>query len=107
MAYDLALGQTKDDWSREGRQGGRSEPGRDALAGAALLTMGVVMAAIKGKTSHFTEDTEDPDPKPPHTLRPRPAPSETAIRYIGPHDRETREIPTFEPMQDVVEKGLR
>ena len=104
MAYDLALGQTKDDWSREGRQGGRSEPGRDALAGAALLTMGVVMAAIKGKKSRFAEDTEVLSP--PHA-RPRPAPSETAIRYIGPHDRETREIPTFEPMQDVVEKGLR
>lgn len=152
MAYDLILGQTKDDWSREGRQGGRPSPGTDAVAGAVLLGFGVAMAVIKGpktaqelsrfesgdsdanpddsddlpdhdfssepRTNPYTEiDTrpyathrslprEDPSPH-RQVLSPRPGPSPTAQHYISHHDRTTQEIPSFEPMRDLIEKGLR
>lgn len=141
MAYDLILGQTTDDWSREGRQGGRPSPGADAVAGAVLLGFGVVMAVIKGpktsssddvldsrsegyesdhdfepRTNPYTELDTQPyaghlssprvDPEPSHEVF-RPGPSSTAQRYISRQDRPTQEIPSFEPMRDVVEKGLR
>jgi hypothetical protein len=112
MAYDIFLGQTKEDWSREGRNGGRPTPGRDAAAGAFLLGVGLALAIVKGPENKGTSDLEDGEGGPgdggPLLPPVRPlsgGPREFRDDY--PDERTTMEIPAFEPMSEVVRRRLR
>lgn len=116
MAYDIFLGQTKEDWSREGRNGGRPTPGRDAAAGALLLGVGIALALVKGpegKASDLGESDEqggddgsgDGGPSFP-PIRPLSG-DYRDFRDDYPDERTTMEIPAFEPMSEVVGRRLR
>jgi hypothetical protein len=109
MAYDIFLGQTKEDWSREGRNGGRPAPGRDAAAGALLLGVGIAIALVKVPESQDRDLGESdegggPDGLPP--IRPLSGGSR-GFRGDYPDERTTMEIPAFEPMSEVVRRRLR
>jgi hypothetical protein len=116
MAFDLILGQTKDDWSRDGQNGGRESPGRDAALGALMLGIGVAIAMVKAPDGK-SEDlglggfggNGDGAPSLPRNPfgggggRPRDDNDWEGFE----NERTTMEIPAFEPMAEVVGRRLR
>lgn len=111
MAYDIFLGQTKEDWSREGRSEGRPAPGRDAAAGALLLGVGIAIALVKGPEGQArdlggSDEGSEPDGPLLPPIRPLSGGSR-GFRDDYPDERTTMEIPAFEPMSEVVGRRLR
>jgi hypothetical protein len=111
VAYDIFLGQTKEDWSRDGRNGGCPAPGRDAAAGALLLGIGIAIALVKGPEGQArdlggSDEGGEPNGPLPPPIRPLSGGSR-GFRGDYPDERITMEIPVFEPMSDVVGKRLR
>lgn len=112
MAYDIFLGQTKEDWSRDGRNGGRPTPGRDAAAGALLLGAGIAIALVKGPEGQASDlgESGESGPGDGDLLLPPTRPLSGGYRGFRddyPDERTTMEIPAFEPMAEVVRRRLR
>ena len=117
MSLDLIFGQTKDDWSRDSRIGGRESPGVDAALGAALLGAAVAIAVVKGpkpKSGLFFEQDTSPDEGEDESGRDnpdmppsRPPPQSFSRPAADDWERTTAEIPAFEPMREVVDRRLR